>query len=104
MAKLHVVASKLATETLREGRERGKGEEDGERGRKGLRERERERERERGERVRGEKGEWRERKDSSCKFCRNSTLQAKCRLRHKGPNEREEGGLRGREGRRGKMR
>ena len=48
--------------------------------------------------MRGEKGEWRERKDSSCKFCRNSTLQAKCRLRHKGPNEREEGGLRGREG------
>ena len=44
MAKLHVVASKLATETLRDGRERGKGEEDGERGRKGLRERERGRE------------------------------------------------------------
>ena len=54
MAKLHVVASKLATETLRDGRERGKGEEDGERGRKGLRERERERER------RGGEGEGRE--------------------------------------------
>ena len=58
--------------------------------RKGLRERERERgggrERERKRRV-----EW----GGRGKFCRNPTLQAKYRLRHKGPDEREGGGLRG---------
>ena len=46
--------------------------------------------------------EWRERKDSSCEFCRNSTLQAKCRLRHKGLDEREGEGLRGEWQREGK--